>query len=115
MTLGTRLRELRKAKGFTLRDLADRVDVGFTYLCKIETGKLEEGHQPSDKLLHQLAEELDADENELLLLANRIPEPIRRRVMERPEAFSVLAQLGDKDLDRLVNLAARPERIKSST
>lgn len=102
MKLGQRLKELRKQKRYTLRQLADRVDVDFTYLCKIEKGKLEEGHQPSEKLLHQLAEELDADENELLLLANRIPEPIRRRFMERPEAFAVLAGLRDCDLNRLL-------------
>lgn len=103
MKLGQRLKELRKQKQYTLRELAERVDVGFTYLCKIETGKLEEGHQPSEKLIHQLADELDADENELLLLAERIPEPIRRRVIERPDAFRTLAELGDRELNRVLS------------
>ncbi len=102
MKLGNRLRELRNAKGLTLRQLAVRVDVGFTYLCKIENDKLDRGHTPSDALLHKLADELDGDENELLILAERIPEPIRRRVMEQPEAFTMLAQLGDEELEELI-------------
>jgi len=115
MKLGNRLRELRTAKGYTLRELSARVDVGFTYLCKIETGKLDRGHMPSDALLHKLAEELDGDENELLILAERIPYPIGRRVIERHEAFTILAKLGDKELNRLVRLAAKPKRAKATT
>ena len=111
MKLGPRLRELRKAKGYTLRQLADKVGVGFTYLCKIETDKLDRGHTPSDALLHKLAKELDGDENELMVLADHIPESIRRRVIERPDAFTVLAQLGDMELNRLVRLATKPERV----
>ncbi len=30
---------------------------------------------------------LDTDVDELFLLANKIPEPIRQRVIERPDAF----------------------------
>lgn len=106
--LGTRLRELRKAKQLTLRQLADRVEVGFTYLSKIENGKLEDGHSPSDQLLVRMAEELAADATELLLLAEKIPDPIRRRFIERPEAFALLAKLEDNELDRLL------KRIKVS-
>ena len=32
MKLGQRLKELRKQKQYTLRELAERVDVGFTFL-----------------------------------------------------------------------------------
>ncbi len=102
MTLGQKLRELRKAKGFSLRELASRVDVGFTYLSKIENHKLEEGHSPSEKLIHMLAVELDGNEDELLLMAEKVPEPIRRRVIERPEAFRRLAELSDRRLDRIL-------------
>ncbi len=107
--LGDRLRELRKAKGYTLRGLALRVDVGFSYLCKIETGKLEAGHYPSEALLHLLAEELDGDENELILLAQRIPETIRNRFLQQPNAFAALAALKDRELDCIV------ERLKTKS
>ncbi len=103
MTLGERIRELRQAKELTLRDLAAKVGVGFTYISKIENHKLEEGHSPSEKLIHKLAAELDGDEEELLLLAEKVPEPIRKRVCERPEVFRVLAGLDDLELDRLLD------------
>jgi transcriptional regulator with XRE-family HTH domain len=102
MTLGQRLRELRKAKRLSLRELASRVDVGFTYLSKIENHKLEDGHSPSEKLLHLLAVELGGDEEQLLLLAEKVPEPIRRRVIARPDAFRRLAELSDRKLDRVL-------------
>jgi transcriptional regulator with XRE-family HTH domain len=96
---GGRVRELRKLKGLSLRELAPLVGVGFTYLSKVETGRLDFGDYPSDLLIVKLAKALDADADELLLLANKIPEPIRQRVLERPEAFRTLAALDDRTLD----------------
>ena len=61
MTFGETVRQLRHAKQLTLRALADRVGVGFTYISKIENHKLEDGHGPSEKLIHKLAVELDAN------------------------------------------------------
>ena len=45
--------------------------------------------------------ELEADEDELLLLTDRVPEAIRRRIRERPEAFRKLALLNDAQLDKI--------------
>ena len=102
MRLGEQLRTLRLQKQLTLRDLASRVGVGFTYLSKIENHKLEDGHCPSEKLIHKLALELDACEDELLLLAEKVPEPIRKRVIERPDLFLKLASMDDTALARLI-------------
>jgi len=102
MTFGERVRELRKAKGLTLRQLAPQVGVGFTYLSRVENGRLNYGDYPSESLIHKLAEALDANEDELLLLAEKIPERIRRRVIERPEAFRQFAELDDESMDRVV-------------
>jgi hypothetical protein len=49
-----------------------------------------------------MAKDLDADEDEVLILAENIPLKIRRRVLERPDAFQKLAGLDDKELDRVV-------------
>jgi transcriptional regulator with XRE-family HTH domain len=105
MQLGKRLKELRTAKGLTLRELAARVDVGFTYLCKIETRKLEPGHSPSDRLLEALASELGGSAEELILLANRIPASLSGRVHDRPEAFIALAKMDDQSIDRFIQAA----------
>jgi len=102
MTFGERVRELRHAKGWSLRDLAEQVGVGFTYLSRVENGRLNYGDYPSNALIHRLADALDADEEELWVLAERVPDRIRQRVLERPDAFGRLADLDDKTLDGLL-------------
>ena len=76
--------------------------VSFTYISKVENGKLDFGDYPSEDLIRRLAAALDADEEELLLLAEKIPEPIRRRFFERPDAFRLIARLDDKGLNRVL-------------
>lgn len=107
MTFGERVRELRHAKGLTLRALAPRVGVGFTYISKVENGRLDFGDYPSETLIHKLADALDGDVEELLLLAQKIPDPIRKRVLERPDAFRRIAALGDRELDAVMRHIAR--------
>ena len=107
MKFGDRVRELRHAKNWTLRDLAEKVDVGFTHLSRIENERLNYGDYPSDALIHRLADALDADEEELLILAKRIPERIRRRFLERPDAFRKLAECDDKMLDKFMTQIGR--------
>jgi transcriptional regulator with XRE-family HTH domain len=102
MTFGERVRELRKGKELSLRALAAKVGVGFTYLSRVETGRMTYGDYPSEGLIRKLAEALDADENELLVLAEKIPEKIKKRVLQRPEAFSKLADLDDRKLDEVL-------------
>ncbi len=98
---GDRIRRLRKAKGYSLRKLAPIVGVGFSYLSKVENGRLDFRGPPSESLIHRLAESLEADEDELLLLAGRIPDSIALRILEQPEAFRVLAQCGHTRLQQL--------------
>jgi transcriptional regulator with XRE-family HTH domain len=77
MQFGARVRQLRKAKGFTQRELASRLDVSFTYVSKVENEKLHFGDYPSEKFIHKLAGVLEADEDELLLLADKVPEALQ--------------------------------------
>ncbi len=102
MTFGERVRELRKAKDLTLRELAAKLKVNFTYLSKIENQKLSFGEYPSEDLIRKLAKVLGAEEDELLLLAQKIPEDIKKRVIERPDAFRKFAALDDKTMDKLL-------------
>lgn len=102
MNFGSRIRELRQAKNLTLRALAAKLKVTFTYLSKIENQKLSFGEFPSDEMIVKLASALDADPDELLLLAEKIPNSIRKRVLERPDVFRKMANLDDKQLDEVV-------------
>jgi HTH-type transcriptional regulator, competence development regulator len=113
MTFGMRVRQLRHAKGWSLRDLAERVDVGFTYLSRVENERLNFGDYPSDALIHRLADALEANEDELLILAKRIPEPVKKRFLQRPDAFCAFATCDDATLDKLmVEIGQTPRKRK---
>lgn len=102
MRFGEMLRNLRKAKALTLRDLAAKVGVGFTYLSRAENERLQYGDYPSDALICKLANVLDADADELLFLAKRIPDRMKQRILERPDAFRKLTELDDQTLDKVL-------------
>jgi transcriptional regulator with XRE-family HTH domain len=112
MTFGERLRELRKAKNLSQRALGDKVGINFTYLSKVESEKLDFAQYPSEDLIRKLAKALGADEDELLLLAKKIPTDIRDRVIERPDAFRKIASLDDETLDAVLKDIERKEKHK---
>lgn len=109
MRFGEKIRELRKAKNLGQRALADQVGVSFTYISKVENEKLDFGDYPSEELIRKLAEALGHDADELLLLAKKIPEDIKARVLERPDAFRKIARLDDARLDELLREIDRNE------
>lgn len=57
--------------------------------------------------LRQTAKRWGGDADELLLLAQRVPQRIRKRVMERPDAFLKLAGLDDVALDEVTRQVER--------
>ena len=110
MNFGTRIRELRQEKNLTLRDLAKKVKVTFTYVSKIENRKLSFGEFPSDDLILKLARALGADSDELLLLAEKIPDAIRKRFLQRPDAFRKIAKLDDQRLDAVLEFLEKEDQ-----
>lgn len=71
--VGATIRELRQARGITLRDLADEVGIHFSSLSNIETGK----ERCGEDTVRRLAEALDTDENLLLGQAGHRTMPFR--------------------------------------
>src|SRR3989304_7529831 len=67
---GSSIRNLRKQAGMSQRDLAAKVGIDFTYLSKIENGVIP---PPSQEVILRLAEVLDADRDDLLTLAGKVP------------------------------------------
>jgi HTH-type transcriptional regulator, competence development regulator len=108
---GQKVRELRKARGLSQRALAAKVQVTFGYISKIETDNLDFGDYPSEAVIRRLAEALLCDPDQLLLLAEKVPERIRRRVLERPDAFGRLAELDDATLDRVLQQITIPSTV----
>ncbi|QDT04227.1 anaerobic benzoate catabolism transcriptional regulator [Rubripirellula lacrimiformis] len=98
---GERVRQLRGLRSLTQTELAARMSVSVSYISKVENGKLHFGDYPSEKFIHTLAVELKADEDELLLLADKVPAAIRTRIRQRPELFRKLAKLDRQSLDAI--------------
>ena len=104
--LGDRIRELRIEKGYSLRKLAPLVGVGFSYLSKVENNRIDSGGSPSESLIHRLADVLEADEDELLLLARHLPQGMADRIFEQPELFRVLTEFPADELRSVVKRIA---------
>jgi HTH-type transcriptional regulator, competence development regulator len=85
-TIGARIRALRVDAGLSQRQLAAKVGVGFPHLSKIEAGK----ETPSADLVQRIADALEADADELLLLADRIPGELAEVVMEKRDLAPLL-------------------------
>ncbi len=101
MQFGTRVRIIRNQRGMTQLELANRMSVSVSYISKVENERLQFGDYPSEKFIHRLAFELEADEEELMVLANKVPESIRMQIRERPGLFRAIARMNASDLDRL--------------
>ena len=100
MDFPERLRSLRKQAQLSQRDLAERIGVDFTYLSKIENGRVE---PPSEAVLkgiaRELAGELSRNEtelaDELITLAGKIPSDLADTLSRNPGAVQFLRSLGD--------------------
>lgn len=66
-TLGQVIREKRKEKGISLRELARRIDISHPYLSQLENGR---NDSPSPLILYSLSNELDISFTYLIYLSN---------------------------------------------
>lgn len=107
MQFGDKVRKLRISRGLTQQAVADSMNVSVSYISKVENGKLNFGDYPSEKFIHKLAVELKADEDELLLLADKIPVSMRRRIRQRPDLFRRLVKMDKQALDALESAIAK--------
>lgn len=108
---GVRIRELRHQRGMTLRGLAEATGVDFTYLSKIENGRVP--YTPAPETIRALATALDCDPLELLRLADKLPPELEsmsgtvqaRRFLERAREIA-----RPEDWDALLDLLERRQR-----
>lgn len=99
MPFSDRLRELRRAARLSQRALAEQVGIDFTYLSKIENGRVE---PPSEGVLLRIAKELalklGKDEtalaDELITLAGKIPSDLAETLSRNPEVVRLLRSVG---------------------
>lgn len=95
MEFGQRLRDLRKQKNLSQRDLAAQVGIDFTYLSKIEGRRSD---PPSEVIIRRIAQVLEADEDELINLAGKVPKDLKAVLEESPQAVELLRVLSERKL-----------------
>jgi transcriptional regulator with XRE-family HTH domain len=112
---GSKLRELRRERGMTLRALAEAAGVDFTYLSKIENSRI--GYMPAAETIRDLAEALGVEAMDLLQLANKLPPELAtlagnakaRRFFQRAREIA-----SPKDWDALLDLLEKRQSARSS-
>lgn len=82
ISFGKKLKELRKAKGFTQQALAEKADMDEKHLCRIENGKYFPSYTTLNKLLNALGvtveetglelEQIEVNSNPLMVKALQI-------------------------------------------
>jgi len=85
---GSFLRGLRQHKRYSLKSLANEMNVDYTYLSKLENGH----STPSERLIEKVAAFFDYDKEELMVRAGKIPEDVLRIISDNPkEAIQFLS------------------------
>lgn len=95
MEFGQRLRDLRRERNLSQRELASQVGIDFTYLSKIEVGRMD---PPSEQVIRRIAEALSADADELINLAGKVPKQLKAVLEENPDAVELLRVLSEQRL-----------------
>ena len=77
---GAVIKNLRQEHKITQRALAEKVGVDFTYISKMENGKLE--NFPSIDIISKIAQVLETDADALTLLAKKVPDTLRETIVD---------------------------------
>ncbi|MEC4804942.1 MAG: helix-turn-helix transcriptional regulator [Jaaginema sp. PMC 1079.18] len=86
---GNLIRQARKDKGYSQRELAKQIGLDFTYLSKLENDRAD--YPPKEDVIRAIARNLNLDQEELIFLAGRIPqqeeEVLRQNYKDMPLLF----------------------------
>lgn len=89
-----RLRADRQNAGLTVRQLADESQISFSYITKIETGRV--GSGISAEIVSALAKVLGRDELEYLYLSGVVPAPLKGLLTDARSRSFVRTLLGTR-------------------
>ena len=108
-TLGQVIRELREARGMSLRDLASRIKVSAPFMSDVERGR----RDPSDQRISQIARELEVPPEYLKQFDTRSPvRDIRRAIDTDPGYGFAFRRVMDSNMspEEIVDLVDERDR-----
>jgi transcriptional regulator with XRE-family HTH domain len=88
-TFGRALRELRRSRGVSQRELAGEVGVDFSYISKVENDRLP---PPAADTIVKICEVLGVAPEELLASTGKMPKPLREMLGTNPSALQFVRQ-----------------------
>lgn len=88
-TFGQTLKEIRRGKGVTQRQLATAVGVDFSYISKVENDRMP---PPAADTIVKICEALGVPADELLAMTGKMPTPIKEAISENPAAQQFLRE-----------------------
>lgn len=95
-TVGEVIAEARQHSGLSLRELAKRISIHFTYLADIEKNR----RPPTEKVIKGLSEqkELNLDFDFLMSQAGRLGELVEKYHKKHPSFGSLMRQIASKNI-----------------
>lgn len=94
ITFGQTLKEIRRAKDVSQRELAEKVGVDFSYISKLENDRMP---PPAAETIVKLAEALDVPAEVLLANSGKVSSELKD-VISSPEAIRFLNEVKDMNL-----------------
>ncbi len=94
-TFGTALRAMRRAAGISQRELADRIKVDFSYISKVENGRVP---PPSADTIVAICHVLGTNAEDLLALTGKLPSDVQKTVSASKSAQTFLREAQQLDL-----------------
>lgn len=103
-TFGAALRQKRRAAGLTQRDLAERTNLDFSYISKLENGRLP---PPAADTVVLICQHLGVPPSELLALTGKLPSAVQQTIGTSPTAQEFLREaqemgLSDEEWKKMV-------------
>lgn len=111
-TFGATIRQARVAKKLSLRAVAARVNINFTYLSKIENDELA---PPAEDKIRLLARELELDADDLFTVARKMPEDLSALTLRPlvPQILRTTKDFNDEDLQEMLKWAESRQKLPS--
>jgi len=101
MLVGAYIKDMRKAKGYSIRGLCREIELSAQHLSEIERGVV----KASAPVITELAKKLDLDVAELMARGGVIPDQVKQYIAEHPAAGVLLQRLIRYNLsDRSIRL-----------
>lgn len=94
-TFGTALKELRRSKDVSQRELAEKVGVDFSYISKLENDRLP---PPSADTIMKICNTLELPAEQLLFESGKISPDMTLAISSSPEALKFMFEAKEMNL-----------------